>query len=65
MVSGGISIMSSYFPEYYGGFWDMVDQNYMTEIGLFQAMLLAYGLPLFLLLGVVWIVGILLGKLED
>ena len=65
MVSGGIGIMSSYFPEYYGGFWEMVDQSYMSDFNVLQAMVLAYGIPLFLLLGILWMIDILIRKLED
>jgi len=57
--------MSSYFPEYYGGFWEMVDQNYMSDFGVFQAMVLAYGIPLFLVFGILWTLDILILKLED
>ena len=57
--------MSSYFPEYYGGFWEMVDQNYMSDFAMFQAMVLSYGIPLFLVFGILWMIDILIRKLED
>jgi len=43
----------------------MVDQNYMSDFEMFQAMVLAYGIPLFLLLGVLWMIDVLIRKLED
>ena len=63
--SSGFESMSGYYPEYYGGFWEMVDQNYMSDFEMFQAMVLAYGIPLFLLLGVLWMIDVLIRKLED
>ena len=57
--------MSSYYPEYYGGFWEMVDQNYMSDFSMLQAIVLAYGIPLFLVFGILWMIDILIRKLED
>jgi len=50
-----------------GSFISFIGENegFMIETGLFQTMLLAYGLPLFLMLLVVLIIGFLLGKIED
>ena len=65
IASVGIGIMSGYSSEYYGGFWEMVDQSYMSDFNVLQAMVLAYGIPLFLLLGILWMIDVLIRRLED